>query len=151
MAAYPSLSFQALDNIPNNRSLLGVFTQVDGEQTLQSWETWPARDDFYDFQPQAQQALLTWKDMQWTKNFGIDPISYTKDLQLTLDRVRRIPSVQLAMLEQGPEETPSQYSMKVRGILNSLQQGGHELSGSGSAASHYSVYLWHRTKTMFAR
>lgn len=130
LAAYPSLAFQPNYNMPSNRSLLGVLTQVDGEQTLQTWDTWPARDAFYDFQPQAEQALLAWKDIQWRRNFGIDPISYTKDLQLTLDKVKRIPSVQLAVLEQGQEETPSQYCARARGVWNSLQYGLDELSGA---------------------
>ncbi|POR37985.1 Poly(A) RNA polymerase protein cid1 [Tolypocladium paradoxum] len=130
LAEYPSLAFQPHYNMPSNRSLLGVFTQVDGEQTLQTWDTWPARDAIYDFHPQAEQALLAWKDVQWRRNFGIDPISYAKDLQLTLDKVKRIPSVQLALLEQGQQETPSQYCARAKGVWNSLRHGLDEPSGT---------------------
>ncbi|KND91398.1 Poly(A) RNA polymerase protein cid1 [Tolypocladium ophioglossoides CBS 100239] len=130
LAAYPSLAFEPLYNMPSNRSLAGVFTQVDGEQALQTWDTWPARDAIYDFQPQAEQALLAWKDIQWKRNFGIDPISYTKDLQLTLDKVKRIPSVQLVVLKQGPQETPSQYCARAKGVRNNLRSGLDELSGA---------------------
>lgn len=48
LATYPSLSFQPLYNMPSNRSLLGVLTQVEGMQALQVWDSWPARVAMYD-------------------------------------------------------------------------------------------------------
>ncbi|XP_044717807.1 cid1 family poly A polymerase domain-containing protein [Hirsutella rhossiliensis] len=128
VARYPSLSFQPLYNMPNDRSLLGVFTQMEGEQALQIWETWPARDELYDAQPQAEQALSAWKDVQWRRNYGVDPVQYTKDLQMALDRIKRIPSVQLILLEQGQQETPSQYFARTKGFLNGLRYGSREVS-----------------------
>lgn len=128
LASYPSLSFQPLNDMPNDRSLSGVFTQVEGEQALQIWETWPAKDELYDTQPQAEQALCAWKDVQWRKNYGIDPVQYAKDLQMAFERIKRIPSVQLILLEQGQHETPSQYLARAKCILNGLRYGSRELS-----------------------
>lgn len=128
VASLPSLSFKPLYNMPNDRSLLGVFTQVEGEQALQKWETWPIKDELYEYQPQAKQALSTWKNVQSRKNYGVDPIQYTKDLQMALDKIKRIPSVQLALLEQGQHETPSQYFLRTRDILTGLRYGSRKFS-----------------------
>ncbi|PHH92395.1 hypothetical protein CDD83_7576 [Cordyceps sp. RAO-2017] len=123
LARSRSLSFQARGNMSGNRSLHGVFTQVEGEHVVMSWDSWPAKRQFHDSQPQVEQALSTWNSIQQREDFGIDPVSYTKDLQLALEKIKRIPSVQLMLLEQGQHETPSQYCMRTKGILSILQQG----------------------------
>lgn len=130
VARYPSLSFMPKCNMPNNRSLHGVFTQVEGEHALQIWETWSARDELHDTQAQAGQALSSWNGMQWRENYGVDPVQYTKDLQMALDRIKRIPSFQLLLLEQGQHETPSQYFARTQGILKGLRYRSQEESNA---------------------
>ncbi|KAJ6443122.1 Poly(A) RNA polymerase cid13 [Purpureocillium lavendulum] len=74
---YPSLSFKPTYNAPSN-----------------PWETSPAKSALYGFQPQTEQTLLAWQNLQWSRNFGVDPASYTKELQLHLDKIRRMPPLQ---------------------------------------------------------
>jgi len=120
---FPSLSFKPLYDAPSNHSLSAVLTQVEGEEALLAWETWPAREIMYEFQPQVEQTLLAWQNLQWNRNFGVDPASYAKELQLCLDKIKRIPSVQLAIFTQGHNETSSQYLQRARTIQANLHQG----------------------------
>ncbi|KJZ79434.1 hypothetical protein HIM_00903 [Hirsutella minnesotensis 3608] len=123
LAHYPSLAFPLAQNTPHNRSLLGVYTQIEGEQALQKWEDLLAQEAFADMPRQAEQALSIWTNVQWRNNYGVDPISYTKDLQMALDKIKRLSSVQLVLLEQDQHETPSQYFARAKGILAGLHRG----------------------------
>ncbi|UNI20392.1 RNA uridylyltransferase [Purpureocillium takamizusanense] len=127
---FPSLSFRPLYNTPSNRSLSGVLTQVEGEEALMAWEMWPAKDLFHDFQPHVEQTLLAWQNLQWSRNFGVDPASYARELQLCLDKIKRIPSIQLAILTQGHGETSSQYMQRTRTIQANFQQGMDPLTSA---------------------
>ncbi|PHH60828.1 hypothetical protein CDD81_1125 [Ophiocordyceps australis] len=131
---YPTMSFRAQYNSSNNRSLLGVFIQTEGERIMQLWTRWPARNEIYDQQPQAEQALLAWKKLQQNRNFNMDPVAFTKSLQLAFEKIKRIPSVQLILLEQGLNESALQYFTRARGIARGLiHQGANEASESTKA------------------
>ncbi|KAK5998131.1 Terminal uridylyltransferase cid1 [Cladobotryum mycophilum] len=72
-------------------------------------------------QPQDEQTLGLWESLQLRPILDVDSFSYARDLQLTLDKIKKIPSIQLLLLEQGEQETPSQYYARTRGIFNSLK------------------------------
>ncbi|KAI9163774.1 Poly(A) RNA polymerase protein cid1 [Paramyrothecium foliicola] len=134
LSQYPSLRF---DSYPpaNHRSLMGVFTQIEGEHTLQTWETWSAKDDIQSMSPLAEQTVRIWEETQNKTSFASDPILYNKELQYALDKLKKLPFIQLITLEQGQYETPSQYHTRLVAILRSLQSQTHDLSPRASQAS----------------
>ncbi|RDA92157.1 hypothetical protein CP533_5604 [Ophiocordyceps camponoti-saundersi (nom. inval.)] len=122
LARYPSLSFQPIYKLPNHRSLFGVYTQVEGEQLVQLWDTWSAKEALQSFEAQTDQALATWNRIQLASTFGVDPPSFNRELQLALERIKLIPSFQLLLLEQGQNEDVTQYYARAKVILNSLRR-----------------------------
>lgn len=118
---YQSLMFE----LPNNRSLLGVYIQVEGEMALQSWQGWTMADEFAALDPVLVQSIDSWYNLQRTANFGQDPIHYTKELQVSLERLKKPPAFQLLLLEQGQQETVAQYHQRAQNISNNLKLQGH--------------------------
>lgn len=121
LARYPSLSFTPRYNTPANRALLGVYTQVEGEHIRQLWEESGVQERNHGQHMLTVQAFRTWEEIQFKQDFGIDPVFYTKELQLALDKIKRAPSVQFVTLEQGQHETPSSYYSRTVYIMNGLR------------------------------
>ncbi|KAM0745159.1 hypothetical protein ACQRIT_000543 [Beauveria bassiana] len=53
-------------------------------------------------------------------NLSNNPISYTKELQVALERLKKLPPFQLLLLEQGPEESVTQYCQRALVIIKHL-------------------------------
>jgi terminal uridylyltransferase len=115
---YPTLAFNPHSDVPQNRSLIGVSLQIEGEQILQSWEKWPAREHLH--QASIAHSINSWDGLQWEPNFGYDPMAFTKELQMSLDKLKKIPAFQLLLLEQGPQETDGQYASRTKAILKNI-------------------------------
>lgn len=139
LATFPSLSFDENGSSPKNRSLAGVFTQVEGEQTLLAWEHWVGQKSLPDPQDQARHALQGWNNVRQKVDFGFDPIIFNKDLQVAIEKIKRLPSVQLMQLEQTQAETASQYYTRVRNMIHSLDISNEDdhLSATREIASCY--------------
>ncbi|KAH6989404.1 hypothetical protein BKA56DRAFT_611665 [Ilyonectria sp. MPI-CAGE-AT-0026] len=121
LSGYPSLSF---DDIPGNRSLLGVFSQLEGEELVQLWkkggiQSKRTRQGAAD--RHAEDVMNTWEGAQMTTSFGDDPVYYTKQLQLVLDKLKRLPVIQFLTLEQGQHETPYEYGDRTHGISQHIE------------------------------
>ncbi|KAK3182084.1 hypothetical protein K4F52_006649 [Lecanicillium sp. MT-2017a] len=123
LTRYPSLAFQSRAGIPHNRSLIGVAFQIEGEEILQRWEAWPIRDHLH--QAPISHNVNAWDALQWEPNFGFDPMAYTKELQLSLDRLKKIPAFQLLLLEQDSQETIAQYGNRTKSILKNIRIAPH--------------------------
>ncbi|KAH8709542.1 Terminal uridylyltransferase cid1 [Beauveria bassiana] len=117
---YPSLAFEPNSEFPQNRSLLGVSVQVEGEQLIQMWEDWPISATLAALDPSVEQYISFWHKLQSQQNFGQNPISYTKELQVALERLKKLPPFQLLLLEQGPEESVTQYCQRALVIIKHL-------------------------------
>ncbi|KAG8673408.1 hypothetical protein FPOAC1_006720 [Fusarium poae] len=128
LSRYPSLQFSNDTNPPIERSLLGVYTQVEGEQIRMSWEESGVEERSQPSRFLTEQSLQILEDAQCKENFGIDPISHTKELQLALDKFRKAPSVQFVILEQGQHETPVSYYTRALYIFNGLNPANQEVS-----------------------
>ncbi|KAM3511139.1 hypothetical protein MY11210_005190 [Beauveria gryllotalpidicola] len=120
LVKYPSLAFEPDSEFPHNRSLLGVSVQVEGEQLIQMWEDWPVSATLAALDPSVDQYISFWHKLQSQENFGQDPISYTKELQVALERLKKLPSFQLLLLEQNPEESVTQYYQRALVIIKYL-------------------------------
>ncbi|CEI62905.1 hypothetical protein FVEN_g525 [Fusarium venenatum] len=128
LSRYPSLQFSNDTNPPIKRSLLAVYTQVEGEQIRMSWEESGVEERSQPSHFLTEQSLQILEDAQYKENFGLDPISHTKELQLALDKFKKAPSVQFVILEQGQHETPVSYYTRALYIFNGLNPTNQEVS-----------------------
>ncbi|KAF5661838.1 hypothetical protein FHETE_8244 [Fusarium heterosporum] len=130
LALYPSLAFNQDTAVLAKRSLLGVYTQVEGEQIRQLWEESGVQERSQPSRFLTEQALKIWEDIQYKDNFGVDPIFFTKELQLALDKLKKAPSVQFVVLEQGQHESPAAYYTRALYIFNSLKPANEQAASS---------------------
>ncbi|KAJ3493525.1 hypothetical protein NLG97_g4677 [Lecanicillium saksenae] len=121
LSKYPSLAFELDSGFPHNRSLLGVSVQVEGEQILHQWQNWSIAGDLLALEPFIEQYVGYWYEVQRRQNFGQDPMSYTKELQLALDKMKKLPPFQLLLLEQSQQESVTQYYQRTRIIIKHLK------------------------------
>lgn len=121
LARYPSLAFESVEDGQCNRSLLGVYTQIEGEQIRQLWEERGVQERAQQSRLLTEQAMKIWEEAQNKPNFGLDPVFYTKELQLALDKMKKAPSVQFVTLEQTQHEAPTLYSTRALNIINALR------------------------------
>lgn len=128
LAQYPSLSFKPGYNTPNYRSLFGVLTQVEGEQLLQTWDNWSFKGAFLAYQASLDDAVRTWQFVQNASSFGADPLTYTKEIQLAVEKLKRVPVIQLSSLEQGPHDMPKAYHLRTKAIMNLFRSDQDGLS-----------------------
>jgi terminal uridylyltransferase len=127
LSTYPSLSFAQDAGTPTKRSLLGVYTQVEGEHIRQRWEESGVEERNQASQSLTEQALKVWEDAQYRENFCTDPIFFTKELQLALDKLKKAPSVQFVVLEQGQHEAPVSYYTRALYIFNGLKPANEQV------------------------
>lgn len=117
LLAIPSMAVTDHHNV--YRSLQGVYTQIEGEHMLQVWESSQVRKYFPSQESQAERLIQQWRDIQHNHHHGDDPLSYAKDLQLTMEKFQKLPILQLATLEQTAQETPFQYYNRTLAIVRS--------------------------------
>lgn len=130
-----SLSFRSPATGSLNRSLAGVFTQIEGEQVLLDWEHFLAKDAFHDSADGVHQAIKSWVEIQNKSNYGDDPLGYNKELQSALERLKTQPAIQLMRLAQDPNETPTKYHSRAYSIMRKL--GGLGLDESMPAVQQF--------------
>lgn len=133
LAQYPSLSFESFDGMPPNRSLYGVLLQVEGQEILRTWRFESEREIFplsQSLRQQAENSVRIWTNIQHKRNFGLDPVAYNKELQLALEQIKKLPTMQLLKMEQAQHETPSQYHIRARQIVDSLHPPHSDFSNA---------------------
>ncbi|KAL6860589.1 hypothetical protein ACO1O0_004617 [Amphichorda felina] len=119
LEGYPSLSFHPGYNNPDRHSLMTTLTQVEGEDALQRWAQWMTREGI-EPDPHTEEAILAWMRAQRKTTYGVDPVAYNRELQILFDRMKRLPSFQVALLEQGHEESPTQYHSRACSIMEDV-------------------------------
>ncbi|KAM0191550.1 hypothetical protein ACHAPA_007055 [Fusarium lateritium] len=128
LSQYPSLAFTQDATSSSKRSLLGVYTQVEGEQIRQLWEESGVEERSQASRFLTEQALKIWEDAQNKENFGLDPLFYTKELKLALDKLKKAPSVQFVILEQDQHEPPMSYYTRASYIFDSLKAANEQVA-----------------------
>ncbi|KAK4236372.1 hypothetical protein C8A03DRAFT_16985 [Achaetomium macrosporum] len=109
---------------PTPRTLLGVFAQVEGEQLALAWESRPVREKDKARETAAQNTVSAWRELQDMADYGREPLAYQKELQMGVEHLKRIPSIQLLLLSQAPNESAANYCARALRLLHEL--GGHE-------------------------
>jgi DNA polymerase sigma len=111
--------------LPNNpRTLLGVFTQVEGEHMALLWESRPFQEKDKAREATAEAAVRSWRAIQDNPDFGRDPLVYQKELQLGVEQLKRISSIQALLLAQAQNESAANYCSRAVRLFQDL--GGHD-------------------------
>jgi terminal uridylyltransferase len=99
------------------RTLVGVFTQVEGEAMLLEWELRKVRERSDESERQLGQTIKGWRLLCDKITSASEAIFHGKELQGQLDRMKRFRSVQLILLEQAQFESAGHYherTIKIR-------------------------------------
>ncbi|KAK4134401.1 hypothetical protein BT67DRAFT_434456 [Trichocladium antarcticum] len=128
------------------RSLVGVFTQIEGETTAMAWESRRVREmDEPRETTAAENALRAWGDIQNKADYGRDPLGYQKELQLMAEQLRKVPSIQVLFLAQSQHESATKYFYRAKRLLADL--GGYDSPTNANpmlpvVIQHYIQGIW---------
>ncbi len=119
LSKFQSLLFSTAADLTNVRSLRGVFTQIEGEQLAMVWDNRPLTEATEKLEVDGQRQIDDWRKL--LDRTDVAPMMYNGMLHQALSRLKRIPSLQLPLLEQGLHESPKQYHLRAATILRSLR------------------------------
>lgn len=121
---YPTLKAAG----PNYRhSLVAVSLQMEGEHILEQWFSWSISPLIRSRKVPADHFVRGWYDLQNAETFAFDPAAFAKELQLLVEKLKKIPAIQLMLLQKGSSEVPGQYLNRVKAILRNLEMQWDEL------------------------
>ncbi|RBQ92026.1 hypothetical protein VDGD_10129 [Verticillium dahliae] len=121
LQGYQSLTFGPHNDNECSHSLLGVFTQVEGEMLAMGWEHRTTQEKSADAEKAAEVCVLGWKKLQNQPVAGGDPLQHAKHLQLYLHRLKKLNSIQLVTLQQTQFESASDYHERVTKLIVNLR------------------------------
>lgn len=130
LQGYASLAFDQHAAVPNNRSIFGVMTQIEGEKLILACESRTILERNDHSEQLARNRVVHWRELQNKPNFGLDPLGYNKDLLSATEYLKKIPSIGLLLLEQGQYESAASYHNRTVRLLTDL--GGHDVPSSRS-------------------
>lgn len=116
----PACQAQSAWSPENARSLLGIYTQAEGEAILILWERRAARERTDERERAVTGAFELWKTICNKTGSGFDWVHRTKELQVLLEKLKKFPSVQFVLLEQGQYESATAYSDRAAGLIPKL-------------------------------
>jgi terminal uridylyltransferase len=128
LSAFDSQTLYAPES-RDTRSLLRLYTQVEGEDLLMQWERRILTERTTQAEQAASRHFETWKALVSKPVSGFKSFRLTKDLQVVLERIKTFPSVQINILEQGQYESASHYSSRSARLLSELVPRHPNLSG----------------------
>ncbi|UKZ90125.1 uncharacterized protein TrAFT101_005154 [Trichoderma asperellum] len=139
IASFPSISAAGiLPNAACRRSLSGIFLQIEGEDIIRRWDSWSEGRPLK--QVEDDRLIAQWEALQSRQLSDIEPVSYNRDLHLALEKLKKIPSMQLLLLQQDQQETPAQYNIRVTSIISNIGPY-HESSFSAAQEAIISQYV----------
>lgn len=130
LLTYHSMVFERDGNPTMAKSLSGVFSQIEGERLAMAWEHRPLPEKNELLDSYGAEQIEQWKTMLncTTTESGV----YNRRLHQACERLKKIPSLQLAFLEHGEHESVSQYYARTTKIM-------HDLGGKDDATSENAV------------
>lgn len=145
LLATRSLSSSHLPSQLNYRSLFGVFMQAEGEMLAMLWDSRDVTEKDAYHEKEGLDKIWAWKNLQNKPNFAQDILSYNKELQVHVEGLRKITSLQVMTLEQGQFESPTQYHNRVSKLL--MQCGSRDTASADNTIlpiviRHYISGIW---------
>lgn len=108
MALNPDLRF---------KSLFSVLSLIEGQQIVELVKASKIRMLLGAEGSPLERTFNTWLDLRPRGSSPSDCMTYAKDLQVILERLKKLSAVQLLMLEQASNESPLQYYNRAAGFL----------------------------------
>ncbi|GAB1318850.1 polynucleotide adenylyltransferase [Madurella fahalii] len=145
LLSYRSLNRYDLTSQSGFRSLLGVYSQVEGESLAMTWESRRIKEKDESREQLALSHVRAWRIIQNKADYGQDPLGYQKELQFAVEQLKKVPSIQVLLLSQGQHESAAKYCS--RGLRLLLELGGHDMPSSADpilamVTEHYVKGIW---------
>ncbi|ETS83159.1 hypothetical protein PFICI_05035 [Pestalotiopsis fici W106-1] len=132
-------SFASKGDLSNWRTLHGVCNMAEGEKLVMLWEN----RVIHESDPRSEQShartVHWWSEFHRTRYFGLDPLTFNKEMFLVLEKLRKIPSVQLMQLQQEPYESAADYFGRASKVMAQLRIAPHSSSELTSPIIGYYV------------
>lgn len=105
------------------RTLHGVWTQIDGERLALGWDYRPLQEANDRKEGDGYSAVISWRTLNDKESPGTEPLLYNRQLTASSERLKRVDSLRLMFLEQIQSEDPIYYHARAQKILENLM--GH--------------------------
>ncbi|KAF4622744.1 hypothetical protein G7Y89_g14281 [Cudoniella acicularis] len=113
---------------PVNRTLHGVFLQMEGERLAMTWESRPLTENTTKREDECLTIVEAWRGLQDWQIPITESLKYNKELYMASEKLKRISSLQLVFLEQIQHEEPVYYYGRAQRLLDDLKGRGTEAS-----------------------
>lgn len=109
------------------RTLQGVLIQAEGEMLAIGWLQRPLPEKDERQEEYAQQAVADWTRIQNKEDFHVDAVAYQRQLFHAVERLKRIPSLQLMTFQQAEFEPAAAYHLRAVQLM--IELGGADSQG----------------------
>ncbi|KAM3064930.1 hypothetical protein ACMFMG_011242 [Clarireedia jacksonii] len=103
------------------RSLIGIFSQVEGERLAMGWDERPLLEATDKSEAECCANVEAWKVLQNKEAPLTESEIYARQLHHASERLKKITSLQLVFLEQMQYENPQQYLARVLRLKADLE------------------------------
>ncbi|KAH7317719.1 caffeine-induced death protein-like protein [Rhexocercosporidium sp. MPI-PUGE-AT-0058] len=112
------------------RSIHGVWTQIEGERLAMAWESRPLTEPDDKLEFEALNLVEAWRKLQDRTGSLMEPTIYNRQLFMASEKLKKINSIQLVVLEQIQHEDPVYYQARAQKIMDELTGQGQSFLGS---------------------
>ncbi|CZT04716.1 hypothetical protein WAI453_007724 [Rhynchosporium graminicola] len=112
------------------RSIHGVWTQIEGERLALAWDSRPITEPDDKLEFEALNLIEAWRKLQDSTGSVMEPTLYNRQLFLASEKLKKINSIQLMILEQIQHEDPVYYQARAQKIMKELLGSGQSFLGT---------------------
>ncbi|KAL3420113.1 hypothetical protein PVAG01_08612 [Phlyctema vagabunda] len=102
------------------RSLQGVWHQVDGERLAMVWEERPLTEAIDRNELEGLSAVQAWRELQDKEGALTEPLAFSRLLYVAAERLKKISSLRLVFFDQMHHEDPQYYEARAQKIMEDL-------------------------------
>lgn len=106
---------------PLQRTLHGIFLQIEGEKLALGWEHRAVVEPNEKQEADGAEAVNSWRALQNKNGPFVESLLYNRQLSAACDRLKRLDSLRLISLEQVFCEDPVFYYARAQRIMQSLR------------------------------
>ncbi|RDW77198.1 hypothetical protein BP6252_05251 [Coleophoma cylindrospora] len=102
------------------RSLQGVWAQIEGERLAMVWESRPLSECLERHEVEAAEIVKEWRELQDKEGLLTEPMAYNRVLYLGSEKLKKIASLRLVYFEQLHYEEPQYYEARAQRMIDEL-------------------------------
>lgn len=106
---------------PVQRSLNGLWSQIEGERFAMAFETRPLPESNEKQEHECIKLIQEWRSLQNQTARLVEPVAYNKQLYMSAEKLKAFSSLQLVLLEQIQHEDPFYYQKRAQKIYDDLK------------------------------